>query len=95
MKTSTLVTDLCEFYKILTDKTKTVDNVVELTQEAVLVTTSPAETEFEDCLPNTNVVIADFTTAQARLKLLEEMEKLDDRCLYTDTGKCTFLHANL
>ena len=36
---------------------------------------------------NTNVVVAAFTTAYARLHLYETLEKLGDRVLYYDTGK--------
>ena len=71
----------------MSDETQTIDNVVKMTEEAVLVTTSAAEQEFEDVLPNTNVVIAAFTTAQARLKLYSYMKLLGTRVLYTDTGK--------
>lgn len=35
---------------------------------------------------NTNVVIAAFTTAFARLKLYESLKQLDHRVLYFDTG---------
>ena len=48
---------------------------------------NPVTTEFEEDSGNTNVVVAAFTTAEARLKLLDTMEKIGDRCLYTDTGK--------
>ena len=42
----------------------------------------------EYCTGNlsTNVVIANFVTAQGRLKLYEELEKLNQRVLYFDTG---------
>jgi len=40
---------------------------------------------------NTNVVIAAFTTAQARLKLYDEISKLGDRILYCDTDSLIFL----
>ena len=41
--------------------------------------------------PNTNVVIAAYTTAQARLKLYSYLEKLDRRVLYYDTDSCVFV----
>ena len=37
---------------------------------------------------NTNVVIAAFTTACARLHLYESLERLGPRVLYYDTGCC-------
>jgi len=42
--------------------------------------------DFVEAMGNTNVVIASFTTAQARLRLYEHIEKLCDRVLYFDTG---------
>ena len=41
--------------------------------------------------PNTNVVIAAYTTAQARLKLYSYLENLDRRVLYYDTDSCAFV----
>ena len=39
----------------------------------------------------TNVVLACFTTAQARLKLYEVLEKLDRRVLYFDTDSVVYV----
>ena len=91
VKKSQLVTDLKTLHKVLSDETRTVDNILSMTKETLLVTTSPAETEFEETAPNTNLPIADFTTAQARLHLYSYMEELGDRVLYTDTGKHPFV----
>ena len=41
--------------------------------------------------PNTSVVIAAYTTAQARLELYRHMEKLGRRLLYCDTDSCIFV----
>ena len=40
---------------------------------------------------NTNVVLASFVTAQARLKLFDEMYKLGDRVVYCDTDSIFYL----
>ncbi len=42
--------------------------------------------DFEDVNPNTNVVLAAFVTAQARLLLYSYIEKLGSRVFYFDTG---------
>ena len=81
------MTEPGDLYKLLADETRSVESVVEMTKEAMLVTTSPADTEFEEESGNTNVVLAAFTTAQAQLKLYSYMEPLGNRCLYTDTGQ--------
>ncbi|XP_053378490.1 uncharacterized protein LOC128548119 [Mercenaria mercenaria] len=39
----------------------------------------------------TNVVIAAYTTAQARLKLFETLKRLDRRAIYCDTDSCVFV----
>ena len=41
--------------------------------------------------PNTNVVIAAFTTAHARLKLYDELDMLQERVLYYDTDSVIYL----
>ncbi len=41
---------------------------------------------------NTNCVIGAFVTAQARLKLLSELNKLGDRVLYYDTDSIIYIH---
>lgn len=43
----------------------------------------------------TNVVIAAYTTAHARLELYKYLEKLGDRVLYYDTDRCIYLNKNV
>jgi G:T-mismatch repair DNA endonuclease (very short patch repair protein) len=43
--------------------------------------------------PMTNVVIAAYTTAHARLKLYNYLEKLDRRVLYYDTDSCIYVSS--
>lgn len=43
-----------------------------------------------NCL--SNVFLASFTTNYARLKLIEEMELIDNRVLYHDTGSIIYIH---
>ncbi|XP_036147283.1 uncharacterized protein LOC118647134 [Monomorium pharaonis] len=45
--------------------------------------------------PITNVVIAAYTTAQARLVLYSYLEKLDKRALYCDTDSCIYLSSGV
>ena len=46
-----------------------------------------AKEEFVEALPNTNVVLAAYTTAQARLKLYTLLEGLGDQVVYMDTDR--------
>ena len=50
----------------------------------------------ENLMPSalTNVVIAVYTTTQARLKLYEYLERLGDRALYCDTDSCIYVSNN-
>jgi len=43
--------------------------------------------DFSKPLRNTNVVLAAYVTAHARLRLYKCLEELQDRVLYFDTGK--------
>lgn len=51
-----------------------------------------AKTGFADVSNKTNVVIAAFTTAWARLKLYSVIEKLNKNTLYMDTDSVLFVH---
>ena len=46
---------------------------------------------FVEVNPNTNVIIAAFTTAHARLQLYDELEMLGERVLYYDTDSIVYL----
>ena len=46
--------------------------------------------DFVDSNPKTNVIIAAYTTAQARLRLYSYIEKLGTRALYVDTDSVIF-----
>jgi hypothetical protein len=48
--------------------------------------------ELAEANSNTNCVIGAFVTAQARLKLLSELNKLGDRVLYYDTDSIIYIH---
>ena len=46
---------------------------------------------FVEVNPNTNVIIAAFTTAHAGLQLYDELDMLKERVLYYDTGSIVYL----
>jgi DICT domain-containing protein len=73
------------------DKTKVVKSI-RFYGDTLAYVTYAMEDDFVDVLPNTNVVIAAFVTAQARLKLYTYLEKLQERVLYMDTGILLFLY---
>ena len=64
-----------------------VTDAAEVGDQALLVTHMPASEDLEEVVPYTNVVIAAFTTCNARLRLNGHLQKLGDRVCYMDTGK--------
>ena len=78
------------FLKLLCDDTLEVESVVELTDD-VLIVTYKKKDAFIESSNATNVVIAAFTTAQARLKLYDLLSKLGDRVCYFDTDSVFFI----
>ncbi|XP_071503405.1 uncharacterized protein [Diadema antillarum] len=87
-------TEYCEnperFFSILTNpavEVKTVDFPHENLAQIQYV----PEDDFLEVLPNTNVVLAAFTTCHARLKLYTYLEKLQKNVLYTDTDSIIYL----
>jgi hypothetical protein len=63
-----------------------VEHVRVLSEEMLYVTYTKCE-DYIEVMSHTNPVIAAFTTANCRLKLYEELEKLGDRVCYFDTGR--------
>lgn len=62
--------------------------------DKTLQCTYQERSEFHMGSTRTNCVIASLTTAYGRLKLYDLISKLEQRCLYFDTGKiCFFLYV--
>ena len=68
----------------------TVVKNVNLLGERMVRLSCVKEDQFVEGMPNVNVCVVAFTTSYARLELYKWLEKLQDRCLYFDTGM--FLH---
>ena len=73
-----------DYLKYLTDDKLVVESVVELSDDALIITYKLKD-DFVEGSGSSNVVIAAFTTAQARLKLYDLISKLGDRVCYFDT----------
>ncbi len=84
------VQDPAEYFELLTSDSIEVKDVNILTDEMVEVRYVPKEV-FVKPSRNTNVVIAAFTTANARLRLYKYLEMLGDRVLYCDTDSIIFV----
>src|SRR5262245_22042387 len=77
--------DPATYFELVFDPRYVIKNVRVVNENLVAVTYEQGE-DFVDVLPNTNPVIAAYTTAQARLKLYTYIEQLQERVLYFDTG---------
>lgn len=76
--------DVRRFYEVLLDDRLTDINVNDLTDEMAQISY-----KFKDyCVKNntsTNIYVALFTTANARLRLYKKLDKLDNAVIYCDT----------
>ncbi|XP_035209309.1 uncharacterized protein LOC118183812 [Stegodyphus dumicola] len=78
-----------DFNKMSADPTKKIKDVFLPTSEVIAICWESAK-EFVLHDASTNIFLATFTTAWARLKLFSKMEKLDRDVLYHDTDSITY-----
>lgn len=89
MPKTTYITEPCEYFDMLTSKCQQVKDVSHVSEEMVRLQWV-LDDDFVETRGRTNVVIAAYTTAQARLKLYSYLERLGDRTLYADTDSIIF-----
>ena len=82
-----------ELYEYLTDDEKEVIDLNFVTDEMVEMRWTKKE-EFETANKHTNVVIAAFTTAQARLKLFGILDRLGQKVGYYDTDSIIYIERD-
>lgn len=91
-QTKTTVTrDPKELFNLLVSPSDQVNRIKEVNEEVVVVNWQHLE-EVGECLRTVNVVLAAFTTSQARLKLYEHLEKLGKQVCYYDTDSVIYVH---
>ena len=86
MGQTTFFTDPAECISFLMRGDKVVSDINVISDNMVRVRHTDDEL-FVEGLCNTNVAIAAFTTAYARLELYGWLEQLQERALYMDTGE--------
>ena len=86
---TTYIKDPEEYFDILTSDEQEVQDVSFVTDEMVRIQWINKE-KFVEESGRTNVVIAAYTTAQARLQLYKYLEILGNRVLYCDTDSVIF-----
>ena len=84
------VIDPAKFSNLIFDDSNIVHNVQVLNESMVHVTYSKTEEEVP-IMGHSNPVIAAFTTANCRLRLYEELEKLGECVAYFDTDSCIYI----
>ena len=80
-----------KFFDLMTNPNKIVKNVDTCRENLLLVNWEDTEFNVEPHACS-NVIVAAFVTAQARLKLYEPLEKLNERVLYFDTDSIIYHH---
>lgn len=83
-------TEPSEYYDTVFDETINLQDVNFISPFLVSLTYRKLDDYVQE-LSNTNCIIAAWVTAQARLKLYEYLEKLQDRVLYMDTDSIIYL----
>jgi hypothetical protein len=86
-----IIRDPKHLFKMLTSPEVQVNRVQVVNEEVVVVSWEYIE-EVGESLGNVNVVIAAYTTAQARLKLYEHLDALGAQVLYYDTDSVLYIY---
>ncbi|XP_060588537.1 uncharacterized protein LOC132743952 [Ruditapes philippinarum] len=86
---TTFIDDPVQFIDMMTSDQQEIKNVRFINDEAVQLDWA-YNTDFIETSGRTNVVVAAYTTAQARLKLYSYLQALGDRVLYCDTDSVVF-----
>ena len=89
----TYISDPVEYIDMMTNDTLEVTDLLYVNDEFVALRWI-TKNEFVEPLPNTNIVLAAYTTAHARLKLYSLLEQLQERVLYFDTDSVVYIHRH-
>ncbi len=79
-----------EYYRLVFDNENEIMGMMEVSEGMVCISYKKTE-GFEEVAVNTNPVLAALTTSQARLKLYQCLELLQERILYFDTDSVIYL----
>jgi len=89
MVQSTYVWDPCEYFVMMSSDSHEVETIKFVSEEMTRMDWKHNK-DFMEASWRTDVVIAAYTTAQARLKLYSYLERLDTRAIYCDTDSVVF-----
>lgn len=88
-KTS-IINQPSDLYAFLTNPSIDVNHILPINEETIIVNWGHKEGAY-DTLSTVNVCIAAYVTTQARLKLYNYLEQLEDRVLYYDTDSVIYI----
>lgn len=80
-----------DYFKFILDETKVINSVSFTNDDKKAIINWIDKDEHVETMPNTNIFIAAYTTAMARLKLYTYLEQLKDRVLYFDTDSVIYI----
>ena len=80
-----------EFFRLLSDSTIDVDDAFLVSEDFIQVQYSK-KNYFKEETRHSNVIIAAYVTAHARIELYNLLDRLGKRCLYFDTDSVIFTH---
>lgn len=86
---TTYISDPLEFFDMMTSDKQKVKNIQFVNNESLKLDWVYND-DFVESSSRTNVIIAAYTTAQARLKLNSYLQQLGERVLYCDTDSIVF-----
>ncbi|XP_053392147.1 uncharacterized protein LOC128554859 [Mercenaria mercenaria] len=89
---TSFIDDPVQFIDMMNSDKQEIKNVRFINEEEVQLD-SAYNNDFIEASCRTNVVVAAYTTAQARLKLYSYLQPLGDRVLYCDTDSVVFTSA--
>ena len=87
----TYIAEPAEYVHMMSDDRIEITDIIHVNDEQIALRWNE-NTKFVQSLPNTNVILAAFTTTHARLKLYDLLENLQERVLYFDTDSVIYIH---
>lgn len=87
-----MVTEPVELFELLENPAVVVNHLIPAGEKVIYVNWKFLEDSMEP-LATVNVAIAAYTTAQARLRLLDHLQPLGNQVLYYDTDSVIYSHA--
>ena len=90
MGQSQIISDEAEYYRLVADPTRCLQNWHILSDDLIQLEFKQTENFVNEC-GNTNIFVATFTTAHARMRLYSVLDDLQERVCYYDTDSVVYI----